>query len=143
MAIRERESLSSPEGDFEVLRNETSETIPVGGAVCFDLVVADGVAVAKPTTATLSAFAGIADEEVAPGDYFRVQRGGWRSTGALVRNDAVTNIEAGDILVPVNGQWYLQRSGASDGKSGFVVAGEFYAAGTLATELKKVVIKAR
>ncbi len=138
--ISERESLTSPEERYEVLLNGTSETIPAGGAVCYDGVTADGVKVAKPTASTLGLFVGIADVDVAPGDYFRVQIKGPRMVGALVRNDAVTDIVPGDILIPVADQWYLQRGAVGDGLRGRVTAFERYIAGSLVTALKRVIV---
>lgn len=140
MAISERESITSPEERYEVFLNGTSETIPAGGAVCYDSVTADGVKVAKPTAATFGLLVGIADSDVAPGDYFRVQIKGPRMTGALVRNDAVSDIMPGDHLIPVDGEWFLQWGGTGDGLRGRISAFERYNAGSLVTALKRVIV---
>ena len=58
-------------------------------------------------------------------------------------NDTSQAIAAGDILIPVNAQWYLARSAASDGKSGFIYAGEAFATATTpAAANKKVFVRA-
>jgi hypothetical protein len=63
-------------------------------------------------------------------------------TYALVQNGLVDPILIGDILVPVVGQDYLVRGGASDGKTGFVFAAESYVASNpVVTTLRKVLVK--
>ena len=104
----------------------------------------DGVRVTKPATATLSLFVGLANADIADSSYGLFQVYGYKSQ-AYLTNDTSTAVAIGDILVPVNAQWYLDYSAASDGKSGFVYAGQTYAtatAGAVTAANKKVFIRA-
>jgi hypothetical protein len=142
MVFGVRPSLADPDAQFETVFNASGLTIAAGTPVCiqWSSVGGDGVRVVLPVTGGL--FWGIADEDAPDGTYFNIQREGWRAQGALVRNDTVTHIIEGDILVIVNGQTYLQRSGAPDDKSGFVFAAERVNASTpQTTALRKVMIK--
>jgi hypothetical protein len=81
------------------------------------------------------------DETVADSSYGKVQIYGYRAA-AYVTNDTSQAIAAGNILVPVNGQHYLDYSAASDGKSGLIMAMEAFAtAATPAAANKKVFIR--
>lgn len=127
---------------YSIFRNTAGATVTVNYPVVWDIVSPDGNRVYKPATATLSLFVGIADETAADSAYFRVQRLGYRAS-AYMTNDTSVAIAAGDILIPVNAQWYLARSGASDGKSGLICAAEAFAtAATPAAANKKVFIRA-
>lgn len=142
MPFYERDSEDSPEARFEVFRNYSGETIVAGSAICIDVASGGtGARIVKPATANLNFFVGIADENAPDGEVFVVQTRGWRT--ANVRNDLAVAITAGDILIPVAGQWYLLRSGAPDAKTGFIYAAEDYAASNPVVEaLKKVYIRA-
>lgn len=96
----------------------------------------------KPSTALLSCFVGVANADIADSAYGLFQVYGYRSS-AYMTNDTSVAIAAGDIMIPVNAQWYLSRSAAGDGKSGFVYAGEAFATATTpAAANKKVLIRA-
>ena len=136
--------LSDPDNVFAIVRNVAGATITAGYPVVFDISsTIDGNGVSKPATASLSCLVGIADETAADSAYFRVQKYGYRSAG-YVTNTTTTAIAAGDILIPVDAQWYLTRSAAGDGKSGMLLAGEAFAtatAGAVAAANKKILIK--
>jgi len=98
--------------------------------------------VSKPATATLSLFIGVANKDIADSAYGLFQVYGYRAS-AFVTNDTSQAIAAGDVLIPVNAQWYTVRTSASDGKSGFLYAGEAFATATTpAAANKKVFIRA-
>ena len=126
---------------FSVFYNVAGATITAGYPAVVDIATIDGVRVSKPATATLSLIVGIAIDNITDSSYGRFQLYGYRQS-ALVTNDTSVAVAAGDILIPVNAQWYLARSAASDGKSGFVYAGEAFATNaTPAGANKKVFIR--
>jgi hypothetical protein len=129
---------------FTVVRNVSGGAFALGQSCVWDVTSPDGVRVSVPATATLSLFKGVFADPVADSGYGKVQVGGYCSYGSVIQDTAGgTNIAAGDILVPVNGQKYLARSAASDGKSGFVYAGEaFVTATTPAAASKKIFLRA-
>lgn len=127
---------------FSMFYNVAGATVTANYPAVFDIATADGVRVSKPATATLSLFVGIANRDIADSAYGLFQQYGYRAS-AFVTNDTSVAVAAGDILIPVNAQWYLARSAASDGKSGFIYAGEAFAtAATPAAANKKAFIRA-
>lgn len=127
---------------FSIFYNVAGATITAGYAAVFDTATADGVRVTKPATATLSLFCGVANRDIADSTYGAFQVGGYRAS-AYVTNGTSQAISAGDILVPVNAQHYLAWSAASDGKTGFVYAGQSFATATTpAAANKNVFIRA-
>lgn len=127
---------------FVSFLNVQAVTVNAGDAIAWDTGTADGVRATQPTTATLSLFVGIVDADTAASAYGLAQAYGYRN-GALVTNDTSVAVAAGDILIPVNAADRLARSAASDGKTGFVFAGEAFATATTpAAALKKVFIRA-
>ena len=133
---------TEPDNVYSVVRNVSGATVTAGYPVVYDITSSiDGNRISKPATATLSCLVGIADETAANSAYFQIQRSGYRSA-AYMTNDTSVAIAAGDILIPVDSQWYMARSGASDGKSGFIYAGEAFATATTpAAANKKVLIR--
>lgn len=127
------------------VKNVFAGTLNKGDSVVWDVSAPDGVRVSKPASATLSLFVGVLIAALAQNAIGLVQSYGY-NTAAFVTNDATQAVAAGDILIPVNGQTYLARSAASDGKTGFVYAAESVAAITTTTlaaaALKKVFIRA-
>ena len=103
---------------FSYFYNVSGGTITQGYAAQWDTGTTDGVRVTTPTTAGLSLFVGIAVADVANSAYGKFQVYGYRAS-AYVINSYTTDVTAGDILVPVNGQGYLAKSAVGDGKSGF------------------------
>lgn len=125
----QRINRSDPERVFSIFYNVMGATITAGYAAVWDTSTADGVRVTKPATATLSLLVGVANADVANSSYGLFQQYGFRSS-VFTTNDTSNAIAAGDILVPVNAQNYLARSAASDGKSGFVYAGQSFSTAT-------------
>ena len=114
---------------FTIVRNVTGGALVLGDVVAWESGAnADGVRVVAPTTATLSLFRGILAEALADSAYGKCQIHGL-ATFAKVTNSTQTDVDAGDILIPVNAATYLDRSGASDGLTGFV-----YAAASITTD---------
>ena len=138
----QRISRSDAERVFAIFYNVAGATITAGYPAVWDITSPDGISVSKPATATLSCVVGIATETITDSAYGKFQIYGYRSQG-YVTNATSVAVAAGDILIPVNAQWYLARSGASDGKSGFVFAAEAYAENTSVTAAanKKVFIR--
>lgn len=127
---------------FAIYYNVAGATITAGYPAVQDTSAIDGIRVSKPATANLSLVVGIAVETIADSAYGKFQLYGYRSQ-ALITNDTSVAVAAGDILIPVNAQWYLARSAASDGKSGFLYAGEAFATNaTPAAANKKVWVRA-
>jgi hypothetical protein len=139
----QRVNRTDAEKVFVIVQNVSAATVTAGYPVVWDITSSvDGVRVSKPATATLSLFVGLANADIADSSYGLVQVYGYKSQ-ALITNDTSVAVAAGDILIPVNAQWYLARTGASDGKSGFVYAGAAVATGTTpAAANAKVLIRA-
>ena len=108
---------------FCIVQNVAGATVTANYPVVWDITSPDGVKVSKPASATLSLFVGIANKDIADSAYGLIQVYGYRAS-AYMTNDTTVAIAAGNILIPVDAQWYLARSGASDGKSGFIFAAE-------------------
>jgi hypothetical protein len=115
---------------FGIFKNAQGSTITANYCAVWDASsTADGNRVTKPATATLSLFIGIATQSIADGDYGKFQLYGYRAS-AFVTNNTSQAVAAGDILIPVDAVNHLARSGASDGKSGFVFAAAAVATAT-------------
>ena len=126
---------------FTIVRNISGGTIAVGSALEWSTSSPDGVRVSQPTTNALSLFMGILVEALTDSQYGKAQVHNFCAS-ALVTNNTSVAIVAGEILVPVNAAYHLARSAASDGKTGFVFAGEAVATATTpAAALKKVFLK--
>lgn len=133
---------TEPDKVFVNFLNKQAVTVNAGDAVAWDASTADGVRASQPISAGLSLFLGIVDADTAADAYGLAQVYGYRS-GALLTNDTSVSVLAGDILVPVNAADRLARSAASDGKTGFIFAGEAYNTGTTpVAALKKVFVRA-
>jgi len=111
-----------------VLNNQAS-SVTDGDAIAWNVSTPDGVRTTQPVSATLSLLNGLAEGTIASSAYGLAQAYGFK-TAATVTNTTNTAIAAGDILIPVTGVDYLARSGASDGKSGFVFAAAAVATAT-------------
>lgn len=126
---------------FGIFYNVAGATITQNYPAVLDTATFDGIRVTQAATATLSLLVGVANENIADSSYGKFQVYGYR-TSANVTNDTSQAISAGDILIPVNGSWALARSAASDGKSGFIIAGQSFATATTpAAASKKVFIR--
>lgn len=127
---------------FAIFYNCAGAAIAAGQSAVLDVSAPDGVRVSKPAAATLSLFVGVATQAIADGAYGKFQVYGYK-TAASVINHTTQAIAAGDILLPVDAQWYLARSGASSGVDGLVMACEAVTtAATPAAADKKVFIRA-
>jgi len=123
--------------------NVQAVTVQAGDVIVWDVGTADGVRATQQVTATLSLFLGIVDSDTAASSYGLAQCYGYRGVGALITNDTSVSVVAGDILVGVTATDRLVRSATSDGKTGFVYAGELYATNTTpVAALKKVFVRA-
>lgn len=138
----QRLSSDSQELVFSVVKNVNGATLSAGAACVYELGAnLDGVRVTTPATATLSAFAGVTIESIADQAKGRIRVYGFQSQ-VFVTNDTSVAIAAGDVLKPVNAQTFITRSGASDGTTGFLIAGEAFATATTpAAALKKVLVR--
>ena len=128
---------------FTVARNVSGGTVSLGQVAVWDITSSvDGVRVSVPATATLSLFRGVATEAVTDSSYGRFQAHGYQASASVI-NHTTQAVAAGDILIPVDGQKYLARSAASDGKTGFVYAAEALATATTpAAAATKVLVRA-
>lgn len=125
----QRVNRSDAEQIFAAVYNVQGSTITAGYACVLDTATFDGLRVTKPATATLSLLFGVANKDITDSSYGIAQIYGYRQS-AFVTNGTSQAISAGDILVPVNAQSYFAWSAASDGKSGFVLAGQSFATAT-------------
>jgi len=122
----QRVQRSDPETVYQIVYNISgSSAVITAGYPCVWSIAStiDGLAVSKPASATLSLLVGIAVTDIANSAYGKVQCYGYRAS-AFVTNDASVAIAAGNILVPVNAQWYLTYSAAGDGMTGFIMSAE-------------------
>jgi len=135
---------------FTIVRNVAGAARAAGDAVSWDTANAtvDGVRVTANTTPTLSAFRGVMAEGLADSQYGRCQVHGY-NTYAKVINNYTTAIAVGSVLRPsalANYAMVLTWGAAADGLSGFVVACDTYATGTVTTQpdskTMKVLIRA-
>jgi hypothetical protein len=101
-----RVSRSTAETAFIVARNVSGSTITAGYSCVFDVGASvDGVRVTQADSVDLQAYAGVADADIANGDYGLIQVYGYRSS---IRIYASTGSSvAGDNLVVVADQWGL------------------------------------
>jgi hypothetical protein len=130
---------------FIIVKNISGGTMTANYPAVWDISSPDGIAVSKPATATLSLFVGIADADIAEQAYGLVQVYGYRAS-AYMTNDTSNAVVAGDTLVCIASQWYLDLTGtggAGAGTGSFIYAAEAYA--TMTTPIganKKVFIRA-
>lgn len=123
----QRVNRTDPEKVFVVVYNASGGAFTTGQALEWDTTpTADGIRVTTPSTAGLSAFAGIASAGISNGAYGLAQVYGY-SASASVKPDVTTALVAGKILLPVNASADFSCAGsggiaAADGKSGFVIA---------------------
>lgn len=137
--IFQRINRSDAETVFMAVYNVQGSTITAGYAAVLDTSTFDGLRVTKPATATLSLLVGVANKDITDSSYGIVQCYGYRQS-AYVTNDTSQAISAGDILIPVNAASYLKWSAASDGKTGFVIAGQSFATATTPAAANKNVM---
>lgn len=121
-----RISRSSAETVFVVAKNVSGSTATAGYHVVWDVgASADGVRVTQADTADLNAYAGIADSDIADGEYGLLQVYGYRSS-AYIYSSAGSSV-AGTTYDVINGEWGVtpDTSGASSGTNkafGFMCA---------------------
>ena len=99
---------------FVVVRNTETDALVAGYAVCWHT---DGIGVAKPTTAMLNCFAGVAYEAIAAYassiySYGLVQVYGYTDTAYVMAAEATA--AAGDSLIGVNAAWYMSTQTAAN-----------------------------
>lgn len=123
---------------FVNVLNNQSVAVADGDSLIWNISTPDGVRTTQPLSATLSLFVGLADGAIAASGYGLAQAYGYKAVGAIINSDTVV-IVAGDILIPVNSEDYLKRSGASDGLTGYVYNGATLATDTTPAETTGVV----
>jgi len=111
------------ERGFGIFYNASGTTVTAGYPVVLDTTATqvDGNRVTKPATAALSLFIGVAAELIATASYGKFQTYGYNQSVFVTNNTSVA-VVAGDILVPVDAQWYLARSAAGTGTTGLIMA---------------------
>lgn len=139
----QRLNRSDAEKVFIIIKNVAGATITANYPCVWDIsATVDGVNVSKPASTTLSCFVGIADDDIADAAYGLVQIYGYRAS-AYITNDTSVAVAAGDCLIPVNAQWYLDTGAAGTGLNGLIYAAEAFATATTpAAANKKVLIRA-
>ncbi len=103
-----RISRSNAETVFIVAKNVSGSTITAGYSCVFDTGGSvDGVRVTQASTTDLSAYAGVADNDIANSAYGLVQVYGYRSAVFVKRSDNSAVIAVGAGLIPVGNEWGL------------------------------------
>jgi hypothetical protein len=98
---------TSPEQVFVVVKNVSGSTVTAGYSVVWDLSASvDGVRVTRANTATRNCFAGVADADIANGEYGLIQVYGYRSSAYITRSTVKVSA-AGEALECVNSDWGL------------------------------------
>src|SRR5512135_2235741 len=103
----QRVNRTDAEKVFIIVYNVSAATMTAGYACVWDITSPDGVRVSKPATATLALFVGIANSDIADSSYGLVQVYGYRQTAYCINDTSLS--AAGDIMIPVNAQWYLEH----------------------------------
>lgn len=99
-----RVSRSAPETVFIVARNVSGSTLTSGYSAVFDVSASvDGVRVTQASSTDLQAYAGVADSDIANGDYGLLQVYGYRSS-VLIWSSTGSSV-AGDNLVVTAAKW--------------------------------------
>jgi hypothetical protein len=114
--------------------NAQTVTVQDGDVLVWDVGTPNGVRTTAVAAGTISLFMGIADGAIAASAYGLAQAYGYKAT-ALVSNDTSIAVVAGDILIPVAAQDYLDRqdSGGAVEVYGVGGTGLVYAAEAIAT----------
>lgn len=121
-----RISRTDAEKVFIVAKNVSGGTITAGYATVWDITAPDGVRISKPATATLSAFAGIADADMANNAYGLIQVYGYRSSAYIYSSTGSS--AAGDYLTIENGAWSVTPATSSATVTGYGFLAEAIAA---------------
>ena len=107
-----RISRASAETIFVVAKNVSGSTMTAGYHVVWDVgASADGVRVSQANTADLNAYAGIADSDIANGDYGLLQVYGYRAS-AYIYSSAGSSA-AGTTYNVINAEWGVTPTAAS------------------------------
>lgn len=102
-----RISRTAAEKVYVVAKNASGSTMTAGYSVVWDLSASvDGVRVTRANTATRNCFAGVADTDIANGDYGLLQVYGYRSSAYITRSTVKVSA-AGEALECVNSDWGL------------------------------------
>lgn len=139
-----RISRTDAEKIYIVVQNVSGSTLTAGYSCVFDTGASvDGVRVTQVSAGDTSAFAGVADADIANSSYGLIQVYGYRSS-ALISYSSVS-VVVGDILGPYAGLWGLARvAGTSASSKGFAFACEAVASSTAVahTTTAKVFLRA-
>ena len=114
---------SSPEIIFIAVKNVSGSTITAGYSCVFDVSASvDGVRVTQASATDLQAFCGVADADIANGEYGLAQVYGYRSSIYVYSSTGTS--AAGDNLLPVAAEWGLTpaTTGATAKAFGFLCA---------------------
>jgi len=112
-----RISRSTAETIFIVVKNVSGSTLTAGYSCVFDVGASvDGVRVTQASATDLQAYAGVADADIANGDYGLVQIYGYRSSVYVYSSTGTS--AAGDELLTVAAEWGLTpQTTSADAKS--------------------------
>ena len=101
-----RVSRAAAEQVFVVVKNVSGSTMTAGYSCVFDVGASvDGVRVTQATTTDVQAFAGVADADIANGDYGLIQVYGYRASTLIYSSTGSS--ATGDNLTCVGGKWGL------------------------------------
>jgi hypothetical protein len=99
-----RISRTAPEQVFVVCQNVSGGTLTAGYHCVWDIsATCDGVKVTQAAAATLGAYAGVADSDIASTGFGLIQVYGYRSSAYIY--SSVGSSAAGDVLMPIAAEW--------------------------------------
>lgn len=98
-----RISRTAPEQVFVVVQNVHAGTMTAGYHAAWDTSSPDGVRVTQQGAATLGAYAGVADSDIAQNGFGLIQVYGYRASAYIYSSTGSSAV--GDILMPVASEW--------------------------------------
>lgn len=98
-----RISRTAPEQVFVVVQNVHAGTMTAGYHAAWDTSSPDGVRVTQQGAATLGAYAGVADSDIAQNGFGLIQVYGYRASAYILSSTGSS--AAGDVLFPVASEW--------------------------------------
>lgn len=140
--IFKRINRTSAETVFIVVKNVSGSTMTAGYSCVFDLSASvDGVRVTQVTSEDLQAFAGVADADIANGEYGLVQVYGYRSAALIWYSSTART--AGNPLKLKASTWALDADNAASGTACFGFLAEDRALSATSSQINaKVFIRA-
>jgi hypothetical protein len=120
--IFQRVNRTDAERIFTIQQNVSAASMAANTVVVWDTAASsDGVRVTTPLASTLSCIVGITNAAIADSAYGLIQTYGFRQSALCINHTSIA-IVAGDTLIPVASQAYLNKSATGTGLTGFVLS---------------------